>query len=114
MAKRGGYHMGMGMGGNMQQLMKQAQRMQENMQKKQEELNATEYSAAAGGGMVKATVNGAKEVLSISIDPECVDPEDVEMLEDMVLSAVNAALKEAGAAMESEMGKLTGGLNLGF
>ena len=100
MAKHGGFPMG-GMG-NMQQLMKQAQRMQENI------------TASAGGGMVKVTVNGAKEVLSVEIDPQCVDPDDVEMLQDLVLSAVNSALKEAAATVEQEMGKLTGGMNLPF
>lgn len=113
MAKHGGFPPMGGMG-NMQQLMKQAQRMQENMQKKQEELNAREFSAASGGGMVKVTVNGAREVLSVEIDPQCVDPDDVEMLQDLVLSAVNGALKEAAATMEQEMGRLTGGMNLGF
>ena len=112
MAKHGGFPMG-GMG-NMQQLMKQAQRMQENMTKKQAELNAQEFTAASGGGMVKVTVNGAREVLSVEIDPQCVDPDDVEMLQDLVLSAVNSALKEAAATVEQEMGKLTGGMNLGF
>ena len=113
MAKHGGFPPMGGMG-NMQQLMKQAQRMQENMTKKQAELNAREFSAASGGGMVKVTVNGAREVLSVEIDPQCVDPEDVEMLQDLVLSAVNGALKEAATTMEQEMGKLTGGMNLGF
>ena len=112
MAKHGGFPMG-GMG-NMQQLMKQAQRMQENMTRKQAELNAREFSAASGGGMVKVTVNGAREVLSVEIDPQCVDPDDVEMLQDLVLSAVNSALKEAATTVEQEMGKLTGGMNLGF
>ena len=113
MAKHGGFPPMGGMG-NMQQLMKQAQRMQENMQKKQAELNAREFSAASGGGMVKVTVNGAREVLSVEIDPQCVDPDDVEMLQDLVLSAVNGALKEAASTVEQEMGKLTGGMNLGF
>ena len=113
MAKHGGFPPMGGMG-NMQQLMKQAQRMQENMQKKQAELNAREFSAASGGGMVKVTVNGAREVLSVEIDPQCVDPDDVEMLQDLVLSAVNGALKEAASAMEQEMGRLTGGMNLPF
>jgi DNA-binding YbaB/EbfC family protein len=112
MAKHGGFPMG-GMG-NMQQLMKQAQRMQENMTKKQAELNAQEFTAASGGGMVKVTVNGAREVLAVEIDPQCVDPDDVEMLQDLVLSAVNSALKEAASTVEQEMGKLTGGMNLGF
>jgi DNA-binding YbaB/EbfC family protein len=104
----------MGGMGNMQQLMKQAQRMQENMTKKQAELNAREFSAASGGGMVKVTVNGAREVLSVEIDPQCVAPDDVAMLQDLVLSAVNGALKEAASTVEQEMGKLTGGMNLGF
>ena len=112
MAKHGGFPMG-GMG-NMQQLMKQAQRMQENMTRKQAELNAQEFTAASGGGMVKVTVNGAREVLSVGIDPQCVDPDDVEMLQDLVLSAVNSALKEAATTVEQEMGRLTGGMNLGF
>ena len=112
MAKHGGFPMG-GMG-NMQQLMKQAQKMQENMTRKQAELNAQEFTAASGGGMVKVTVNGAREVLSVEIDPQCVDPDDVEMLQDLVLSAVNSALKEAATTVEQEMGKLTGGMNLGF
>ena len=112
MAKHGGFPMG-GMG-NMQQLMKQAQRMQENMTKKQAELNAQEFTAASGGGMVKVTVNGAREVLAVEIDPQCVDPDDVEMLQDLVLSAMNSALKEAATTVEQEMGKLTGGMNLGF
>ena len=113
MAKHGGFPPMGGMG-NMQQLMKQAQRMQENMTKKQAELNAQEFTAASGGGMVKVTVNGAREVLSVEIDPQCVDPDDVEMLQDLVLSAVNGALKEAASAMEQEMGRLTGGMNLPF
>ena len=110
MAKHGGFPMG-GMG-NMQQLMKQAQRMQENMQKKQAELNAQEFSASSGGGMVKVTVNGAREVLSVEIDPQCVDPDDVEMLQDLVLAAVNEALRTANDTTEREMNKLTGGLNM--
>ncbi len=113
MAKHGGFPPMGGMG-NMQQLMKQAQRMQENMTKKQAELNAREFSAASGGGMVKVTVNGAREVLSVEIDPQCVAPDDVAMLQDLVLSAVNGALKEAASTVEQEMGKLTGGMNLGF
>ena len=110
MAKHGGFPMG-GMG-NMQQLMKQAQRMQENMTRKQAELNAQEFTASAGGGMVKVTVNGAKEVLSVEIDPQCVDPDDVEMLSDLVIAAVNEAIRQAVSTSEEEMGKITGGKNL--
>lgn len=88
--------------------------MQENMAKKQAELNERTFTASAGGGMVTATVYGTKKLESVKIDPQCVDPDDVEMLEDLVLSAINAAIDEASATMESEMGKLTGGINLGF
>ena len=114
MAKHGGYPMGMMGGGNMQALMKQAQKMQENMAKKQAELNEQTFTTSAGGGMVTATVYGTKKLESVKIDPQCVDPDDVEMLEDLVLSAVNAAIEAAGSAVETEMGKLTGGLGLGF
>ena len=110
---RGGFP-GMGGMGNMQQLMKQAQKMQQDMQRTQEELKAREYTASAGGGMVTVTATGAKEIKSIEIARDCVDPEDVEMLQDLVLSAVNSALRTASEAAEAEMGKLTGGMNLGF
>ena len=114
MAKGGFPGMG-GMGGmNIQQMMKQAQKMQEQMQQTQQELQTKEFSASAGGGMVTAIVTGAKELKSLSISPECVDPDDIEMLQDLVLSAVNEALRSASEATEAEMGKLTGGLNLGF
>lgn len=101
-------------GGNMQQLMKQAQRMQENVQRVQQEINDREFTSSAGGGAVTATVYGRKEVKAIVIDPSCVDPDDVEMLQDLVMSAVNEALREADETMTSEMGKVTGGMNLGF
>ena len=110
MAKHGGFPMG-GMG-NMQQLMKQAQRMQENMQKKQAELNAQEFSASSGGGMVKVTVNGAREVLSVAIDPQCVDPDDVEMLQDMILIAFNNAVEAAAKDRDEQIGAATKGLNI--
>lgn len=104
-----------GMGGvNMQQMMKQAQKMQQDMARMQEELGNRELTAQAGGGMVKATVYGRKELKSIEIDPACVDPEDVEMLQDLITAAVNEALRMADDMMQAEMGKLTGGLNLGF
>lgn len=108
---RGGYPMG---GGNMQQLMRQAQKMQADMQKKQAELNASTFTAQAGGGMVTVTVYGTKELKSIEIKPEAVDPDDVEMLQDLIVAGVNAAIREASEAVEREMGKLTGGMNLGF
>ena len=104
--------MGMGGGINMN-MIKQAQKMQENMQKMQAELEAKEYTAQAGGGVVSATVNGKRELLSITIDPEAVDPDDVEMLQDLVVSAVNEALRQADEAMQNSMARATGGLNLG-
>ena len=99
-------------GGNMQQLQSQAMKLQQQMTKMQEELEAREYEASAGGGMVSVKVNGKKEVLSIEIKPEAVDPDDVEMLQDMVLAAVNEALRTASETSEREMSKLTGGLNM--
>ena len=108
---RGGFP-GMGMGGNMQQLARQAQKLQQQMTKMQEELEAREYEASAGGGMVTVKVSGKKELLSIEIKPEAVDPDDVEMLQDMVMAAVNEALRTANDTMEREMGKLTGGFGM--
>lgn len=99
-------------GGNMQQIQRQAMKLQQQMTKMQEELEAREYEASAGGGMVSVKVNGKKEVLSIEIKPEAVDPDDVEMLQDMVLAAVNEALRTASETSEREMSKLTGGLNM--
>ena len=99
-------------GGNMQQMLKQAQRMQANIAKLQEELEAREYEASAGGGMVNVRANGKKELLSIEIKPEAVDPDDVEMLQDLVLAAVNEALREATETTEREMSKLTGGMSM--
>lgn len=109
---RGGFPMGGGM--NMQQMMMKAQRMQQEIQKKQQELNETEFSATAGGGMVTVTVLGDRTVRSIKLDPACVDPDDVEMLEDLIVAGVNAALKEASDTVEREMGRITGGMGLGF
>ena len=102
----------MGMGGNMQQLARQAQKLQQKMTEMQEELEAREYEASAGGGMVSVKVNGKKELLALSIKPEAVDPDDVEMLEDMVMAAINEALREATETTEREMGKLTGGMSM--
>lgn len=87
--------------------------MQEAMTAAQEAVEAKTFSASVGGGVVEAKVNGRKEVLSVSIKPEAVDPEDVEMLQDLVVSAVNEALRQAEEAMESSMSGVTGGLNLG-
>ena len=102
-----------GMGGVNMNMLKQAQKMQQDMLKMQEELESKEYDATAGGGMVKAVVNGKHELLSLSIHPEAVDPEDVEMLQDMVVAAVNEAMRKAEAEAAQNMSKLTGGLNLG-
>ena len=96
----------------MQQMLKQAQKMQEKLAKVQEELEAREYEASAGGGMVTVKANGKKEILALTIQPEAVDPEDVEMLQDMVMAAVNEALRAATETTEREMSKLTGGLNM--
>ena len=109
----GGYGGGMG-GMNQMQMMKQAQKMQQDLLKMQEELEQAEYSATAGGGAVTATVSGKREVTALQIDPDAVDPEDVEMLQDMVIAAVNEALRKAEETANQNMSKLTGGLNLSF
>lgn len=103
----------MGGGINMN-MIKKAQKMQEDMQKMQEELENATYSAAAGGGVVTATVSGKREVTALEIDPEAVDPEDVEMLQDLIIAAVNEALRSAENAAAEGMQKITGGLNLPF
>lgn len=108
---RGGFPGGFG-GGNINNLMKQAQAMQKQMEEMQKEVEAAEFEASVGGGAISVRVNGKKEVLGINIKPEVVDPDDVEMLEDLVLSAVNEALKKAEEASSNQMGKLTGGLNI--
>ena len=109
-----GYRSASPMGGaNMNNMMKQAQRMQQQMMQMQQELEEKEYEATAGGGVVKAVISGKKQVKSITIDPEAVDPDDVEMLEDMVVAAVNEALRKAEEDMSASMNKFTGGLNLG-
>jgi len=87
--------------------------MQEDMNTRQAEIEAQEFTASVGGGVVEAKVNGKKEVLAVNIKPEAVDPEDVEMLQDLVVSAVNEALRQAGEAMEKGMEQITGSLNLG-
>jgi DNA-binding YbaB/EbfC family protein len=108
---KGGFPGGFG-GGNMNNLMKQAQMLQKQMQETQKEVEAAEFEASAGGGAVSVRVNGKKEVLGINIKPEVVDADDVEMLEDLVLSAVNEALRKADEETSSKMGKLTGGMNM--
>ena len=101
-------------GGNMNNMIRQAQKMQQDMLKAQEELESKTYEAQAGGGVVSASVSGKKELVSIAIDPEAVDPDDVEMLQDLIVAAVNEALRKAADDAASQMSKLTGGLNLPF
>ena len=95
------------------EMQQKIQQMQEQMNAAQEAVEAQEFTASVGGGVVEAKVNGKKEVLSVTIKPEAVDPDDVEMLQDLVVSAVNEALRQAGDAMEKGMESVTGGLNLG-
>ena len=110
---KGGFRGGFG-GMNQAQMMKQAQKMQEELLKMQEQLEQTVYTATAGGGAVTASVSGKRELTGLEIDPDAVDPEDIEMLQDMVIAAVNEALRKAEDAANQNMSKLTGGLNLGF
>ena len=112
MAKRGGFPGG-GMPGNMNNLMKQAQRMQRQMEESQKELEVKEFTAKAGGGAVEVTVTGKKEITKVKLSQEVVDPDDVEMLEDLVMAAANEALRMAEEANAEVMNKMTGGLGLG-
>lgn len=98
------------MPGNMNNLMKQAQRMQRQMEEGQKELESKEFTATAGGGAVEVTVSGKKEILKVKLTEEVVDPEDIEMLQDLIVAAVNEAMKQADEANEALMGKMTGGL----
>ena len=93
-------------------MMRQVQKMQENIRAKQEELEAKEYTGTASGEMVSVTMNGKHEVVAVSIKPEAVDPEDIEMLEDLIAAAVNSAVSAVDKDSEEEMSKLTGGLNI--
>ena len=110
---KGGFRGGMPGGMNQAAMMKQAQKLQQQMMQMQQEQEAATYTAKAGGGMVSATVNGKHELVNLEINPEAVDPDDVEMLQDMVIAAVNEAMRSADAAAANNMSKLTGGLNLG-
>ena len=104
-----------GMGGgpsNMQSMIKQAQKMQEDMAAMQAERESREYEVAAGGGVVSVKINGKKEIVSVKIEPEVVDPDDVETLEDLVTAAVNEAIKKVEADSANEMQKITGGMNI--
>lgn len=103
---------GGGGGGNMQKQIQQMQMMQKRMEEMQTELEAKEVEATAGGGAVSVTVNGKKEIVKIAIKPEVVDPDDVEMLQDLIMVAVNEALRQIEEMSQSEMGKLTGGLSI--
>lgn len=100
------------MPGNMGNMMKQVQKMQKNMEKTQKELSAKEYEASAGGGAITAIVNGKHELVSINLDEDIVDPDDVEMLQDLIIASVNTALEKAVNDSEKSMGKLTGGMNI--
>ena len=112
MAKRGGFQGGMP--GNMNNLMKQAQRMQRQMEEKQGELENATYEATSGGGVVTVTVSGKREILSIKMKEEVVDPDDIEMLEDLLVTAINEAMRKVDAVSEAAMSGITGGLNLPF
>ncbi|MBQ4321773.1 MAG: YbaB/EbfC family nucleoid-associated protein [Oscillospiraceae bacterium] len=111
---KGGFRGGYGGGGINMNMMRQAQKMQQDMLKMQSEVEEKEFSAAAGGGAVTAVVSGKREQKSLTIQPDAVDPEDVEMLQDLVVAAVNEALRKAETAMSENMQKLTGGLNFGL
>lgn len=112
MSKRGGYPGNYGGGGNMNAMMKQAQKMQAELERAQEEVKGMTCEASAGGGMVKVVVTGEMELQSIEIDPEAVDPDDVEMLQDMVLAAVNEGLRGMAEKSSERMGEATGGMNI--
>ncbi len=111
---RGGFPRGMGGmgGGNMQSMIRQAQKMQEEMLKAQEELGEKTVEASVGGGVVSVVANGKKELVSVNIKPEAVDPDDVEMLQDLIVSAVNEAMRKADEMAASSMSRITGGMNI--
>ena len=111
MAKRGGFPGG-AMPGNMANLMKQAQKMQRQMEEQAKEMETKEFTATAGGGAVEITVSGTREVVKVKLAEEVVDPDDIEMLQDLVLSAVNEALRSVDEMQSSQMSKLTGGMNI--
>ncbi len=113
MAKRGGFPGG-AMPGNMNNLMKQAQRMQRQMEEGQKELETKEFTAASGGGAVEVTVSGKKEIVGVKLSEEVVDPEDIEMLQDLIVAAANEALRKAEEAGEALMSRMSGGLGGGF
>jgi len=115
LAKKGGFRGGgYGGGGMNMNMIKQAQKMQEDLLKMQADMEDMTYSAQSGGGAVTAVVTGKRELSELVIEPDAVDPEDVEMLQDLIVAAVNEALRTAETSMNDSMSKLTGGLNLGF
>ena len=106
---------GMGAGpSNMQEVLKQAQKMQEEMQQKQSELEAREYDVSAGGGVVNVKINGKKEILSVKLSEEIVDPDDIETLEDLIVAAVNEAIKKVEGDAQEEMSAITGPMGMGM
>jgi len=114
MAKKGGFRGG-GLGGGMNaNMIRQAQKMQEDLMKMQTEMEDKTYQAQSGGGAVTAVVSGKRELLELTIEPDAVDPEDVDMLQDLIMAAVNEALRKAETSMNDSVSKLTGGLNIGF
>ena len=113
MAKRGGYP-GMGMPGNMNNLMKQAQKMQRQMEENQKALEEKEFTATAGGGAVEVTISGKREVTKVKLSEDVVDPDDIEMLEDLIVAATNEALRKVEQESSAVMSKLTGGLGGGL
>ena len=114
MGKKGGFRGGNLGGGMNMNMIKQAQKMQDDLLKMQAEMEEQTYSAGSGGGVVTAVVTGKRELLELIIEPDAVDPEDVEMLQDLIVAAVNEAMRKAESSMNDSMSKLTGGLNLGF
>ncbi len=113
MAKKGGFPGG-AMPGNMNNLMKQAQRMQRQMEESQKEMETKEFKATAGGGAVEVTVSGKKEVLKVTLSEEVVDPDDIEMLQDLIVAATNEAMRQVDDANAAMMSKMTGGMGGGF
>lgn len=109
---KGGFPRGMGGGANMNQMLKQAQKMQEQMLKMQEEMENKTFDATAGGGAVKVVVDGKREVKEVVLSPEVVDPDDVEMLQDLIVAAVNEAMRKVEADSSAQLGSITGGLNI--
>ena len=111
---KGGFKGGFGGGMSQMQMMKQAQKMQQEFQRMQQELESKEFTAKAGGGAVEATVNGKRELTKLKISPDAVEPDDVEMLEDLVVAAVNEAIRLYEAESDATVNKIAGGMNLGF